>query len=301
MSSSPPGTPTNRPVTLSNVLDAGTSLLRDAGIENPRLDAEVLLRHVLRLDRTQLFLHLPGPASPGVELTYQQVLRRRVAREPVAYILSAREFMGLAIRVSNAVLVPRPETELLVEWALDAIKRHRLSTIADIGTGSGAIALSLAELLPDDLDVRIVATDISPDAIDVARDNLRHVVGAGRRDRVTFRLGNLAAPITERVNLLVANLPYLVPSQLDGNPDLGAEPRVALDGGPDGLDLVRRLVADLPRVVRDHGYAGFELDPDQGDSVVRMLARQRPAAVVRKIFDLAGHSRHVVLEPGPRR
>ncbi len=285
------------PPTYQHLLRAGTKRLAETAIDTARLDAEVLLREVAGLDRAGLFLRLPDPAPDGLAVRYEALLERRVSGEPVAYIVGRREFMGLPFRVAPPVLIPRPETELLVEWALALAADRPGATVVDVGTGSGAIAVSLAALASP--RVRIVGTDISPEALAIADANAAALLDGGLRARLAFREGSLLAPIREPVDLVLANLPYLTPGQVDGNPDLAAEPRLALDGGRDGLDLVRELIADLPRVLTPGGAVGLELDPSQTATVEGLLRGLFPGRSVRTIRDLSGLARHVVLEPEP--
>ncbi len=265
--------------------------------DTPRLDAEVLLRYLAGLGRERLIMVLPEEAPGDVIAPYRQVVSRRLAGEPVAYITGQREFMSLSFRVAAAVLIPRPETELLVEWALEILARRSGTTparVVDVGTGSGAIAVSIAAHARAPIDV--MATDMSPDAIAMATANADSLLSPERRSRVAFRSGSLLQPVDAPVDVVLANLPYLTPQQIAGNPELDSEPRLALDGGSDGLDLVRELVADLPRVLAPDGVAGIEIDPRQRPEVEAMLRTLFPGRLVRTIRDLAGHSRHVVLE-----
>lgn len=281
--------------TFQDVLRAATHRLSEAGFESPRLDAEVLLRYLLDVDRTGLFRHLPDPASPHISGALDELISRRLTGEPVAYIVGQREFMGLPFHVGPGVLVPRPETELLVEWALDWLKRHPNASVIDVGSGSGAIALSIAALLPINSAVKVLASDLSQEALTIAHHNRDALSDHGIVGKVHFIEQSLLDQTTGPLDLVLANLPYLTSEQIVGNPDLEDEPRLALDGGKDGLDLVRALIGDLRRVLAPHGAAGFELDPAQTGTVERLLAAEFPHAVVRTIDDLAGLSRHVVL------
>lgn len=281
--------------TYQDLLRSGTMRLAGAGIDTARLDAEVLLREVAGLDRAGLFLRLPDPAPDGLDRRFEGLLTRRAAGEPVAYIVGRREFMGLSFRVAPGVLIPRPETELLVEWALAVVAARPGATVVDVGTGSGAIAVSIGAL--GSPATRIIGTDVSATALAIARENAAALLDDGQRSRLGFRQGSLLEPIGEPVDVLLANLPYLTPDQVLGNPDLAAEPRLALDGGADGLGLVRVLIDDLPRVLAPGGAVGLELDPDQTRTVEGLLRGLFPGRRVRTIHDLAGLARHVVMEP----
>jgi release factor glutamine methyltransferase len=281
------------------IADAASRL---AGISNsPRLDAEVLLRHAAGLDRTALFLALREIAPEDVRARFQELLARRLAGEPVAYVTGTREFMGLPFAVTADVLVPRPETELLVEWALGVLPRLNPPVRAvDVGAGSGAIAVSIARLSP--VPIEVTAIEPSAGARGVSARNRDTLICAARRSgaRVTIVDDNLLSREPGPFDLVLANLPYLTPAQIADNPDLAAEPRMALDGGPDGLDLIERLVAQLPERLAERFALGLELDPSQAATVADLLARTLPGSDVSIIRDYAGLDRHVVatqLEP----
>ncbi|MDP9471870.1 MAG: peptide chain release factor N(5)-glutamine methyltransferase [Chloroflexota bacterium] len=276
---------------IAEALGAASARLAAAGRETPRLDAEVLLRHVLGLDRAGLFVRLREPLPVMAWATYEDLVTRRLAGEPVAYLTGVREFMGLDFAVRPGVLVPRPETELLVEWALGWLGQRPAGTVLDIGTGSGAIAVGVATHLPPSWDGRIIAADVSAAALMVAEANgVRHSV----RNQVCFVLGDLATWCGGPVDLLLANLPYLRPDQVAGNLDLRPEPVLALVGGEDGLDLIRRLIDDAPRFLAPDGALGLEIDPSQADVVAGLVATTLPDAAVEILPDLAGLARHVV-------
>jgi release factor glutamine methyltransferase len=281
--------------TIQQELRDASSRFEQAGIDTARLDAEVLLRHVLDIDRTQLFLRSPEPMPEAAAGTYATLVDRRLAGEPVAYLTGIREFMALPFRVAPGVLIPRPDTEPLVEWALDWLRARPDSRVADIGTGSGAIAIAIAAHAPESFSGHVIAIDTSPDALAIANDNADSTLSSRRRALLEFRQGSLTTPLHEPVDLLLANLPYLTPEQIAENPDLDAEPRLALEGGPDGLVLVREVIADLPRVLAPGGAAGFEIDPSQADTVETLLRDAFPDGITAVVLDLARLSRHVVL------
>jgi len=278
--------------TIAAALDAATRRLGAAGIETPRLDAEVLLRHVLGVDRTALFLRLHEALPSPERARFAVLLARRLGGEPVAYLTGVREFFGLPLTVAAGVLVPRPETEVLVEWALAWLAAHPGATVVDVGTGSGAIALALAANLPAGSAARLVASDVSAAALAYARRN-RARLGLG--DRVALVRGDLLSWCSGPVDLLLANPPYLRSEQVAGNPELRAEPEIALlGGGGNGLDLLRRLIADAPRVLAPGGAVGLEIDPSQAAIVRDLVAQTFPRARVEILRDLAGLERHVV-------
>ncbi|MFN8677959.1 MAG: peptide chain release factor N(5)-glutamine methyltransferase [Thermomicrobiales bacterium] len=280
-------------ITVARALRTARARLAAAGVETPGLDAEVLLRHVLGWDRTQILTRPETELLADDAARYEALLTERERGQPVAYLTGEREFMGLPFAVGPGVLVPRPETEILVEWAADWLRPGGRDRVVDVGTGSGAIALSLAHLLGAAWGGRITGIDISPEALWVAA---RNRASLGLDDRVTLRRGNLLRDEATHVDLILANLPYLRPEQVDGNPDLTAEPRLALDGGADGLDLVRDLLADAPRVLAPGGAIGLEIDPSQAQAVQALARATFPEAAVTVLHDLAGHARHVIIE-----
>lgn len=290
----PPPPPTT---TVGSVLRDATHTLATAS-STPRLDAELLLAHVLGMRRSALLARHEQPLTAAAHATYTALLARRTTGEPVAYLTGQREFYGLQLQVTPAVLVPRPETELLVEHAL-AHARAMLACgitprIADIGTGSGAIALALAANLPP--TVTLYATDIAPAALAVAHANAAHL---GLHGRVQFLTGDLHAPLPHPVDLLVSNPPYTILSTID--PAVRAhEPHLALDGGSDGLTVYRRLLATaLSALNTRHPRHAIllEIGATQG-AALRMLAQQHcPGYAVRVARDFAQRDRVVTITP----
>jgi release factor glutamine methyltransferase len=260
--------------------------------DTPRLDAELLLRHLLQLDRTQLILRHHAPVPLDELASFDSLLRRRQRGEPIAYLTGHREFMGLTFAVGPGVLVPRPETELLVERALQWLRQRTDSRVIDVGTGSGAIALSLAALADPTHRFTIVATDRSRAALAYAHRNLDAL---DRLRRVHLVQADLAAPVASTADLVLANLPYLTPDQIAGSPTIAAEPTVALCGGADGMSQIRRLIADLPRLLGPGGAAGLEIDPGQFPAAISAASEALPGCGLEVIHDLAGHARHLWL------
>jgi release factor glutamine methyltransferase len=278
--------------TISAVLQEGRARLRQSGSDTPALDAEVLLRHVLRIDRTAFIGRLTEHIDETTRAAYNHLLDERVRGMPVAYLTGEREFMALPFQVAAGVLVPRPETEVLVERAIAWLAEREHATVVDVGAGSGAIALSLAANMNPNWSGRIIAVDLSPAAIAITAANRARL---GLANTVALVQGSLIDWLAGPVDLLLANLPYLRPDQIDANPALAAEPRLALDGGPDGLALIRRLLMDAPRVLAPGGAIGLEIDPSQRDTVAALAAVAFPTATVAVLRDLTGLDRHVLM------
>ena len=274
------------------LLGHGRGLLAGRGTADGALEAEVLLRHALSLDRARLYASLQDEAeAPEVDL-FNGLLERRLDREPLPYITAHREFYGLEFAVDSRVLIPRPDTEVLVEKALEMLEARPAGespVLVDVGTGCGAIAVALARHLPS---ARIYATDISEDALEVAWSNcLAHSV----EERVRLLEGDLLEPLPEAVDLIVANLPYVRKGDFqDVQRELLFEPRLALDGGPDGLDPIRRLLEQAPGALREDGAVILEIDPRQADAVTKLARRAFPGAQVSIARDLAGLDRAVI-------
>ncbi len=279
--------------TLSEALREGRQTLSMSNTETPGLDAEVLLRHILGFDRVALFSRFSDPMSAEHLANYRALLRERSRGTPVAYLTGKREFMGLSFAVSPGVLVPRPETEILVEWAIVWLQNRNASTVIDVGTGSGAIALAIASAMGADWPGEVIAVDVSPEAIAMTSQNRERL---GLQNGVQLQMGSLLSWRDEPVDLVLANLPYLQPEQIAENPDLRAEPLLALDGGPDGLDLIRQLLSDAPRVLRSGGALGLEIDPAQRDAVTELAHTLFPGSGVHVLQDLAGFDRHVIIQ-----
>lgn len=273
-------------------------LLAGAGLESPRLEAELLLGHVLGTGRAGLLVRRDEPLTPEDAARITDLVRRRAAREPAAYLLGRRPFYDLDLYVAPGVLVPRPETEGLVDEALAWCRApgHPCRLIADVGTGSGALAVTLAHHLPE---AHVVAVDVSPRALAVAR---RNATRYDLEDRVSLLCGDLLGAVAARFDLVVANLPYVPGPRL---PTLAPEvrvhePRLALDGGPEGLAVLERFVPQLAERLGRPGLAVLEIDEGQGGRVSALVRRWLPDAEVRVLQDLAGLDRIVRAECGER-
>ena len=273
--------------TITETIRALQRTFAEAGIDTARLDAELLIGHVLGMNRTMLLAHLRDPVPDAVIPAVQALAERRIGGEPVAYILGRKEFLGHDFIVTQAVLTPRPETELLVEWAVQWLSQRPEATVVDVGTGSGAIAVGVALNTPP--TVSITAIDISDDALAVARANAERLCP----ERISFRKGDLLADCPGPIDLLLANLPYLRPDQIDDNRDLATEPRLALDGGQQGLELIERLIGQLSGRLATTGAAVLEIDPSQSAAVVDRLTAALADAKIAVHRDLAGLDRFV--------
>jgi release factor glutamine methyltransferase len=291
----------------------GVARLRASGDVSAALAADVLLADACRISKETLYAHLDVELAEDELARYRELIERRSAGEPVAYLRGWKEFFGLRFAVDRRVLIPRPETEMLVEAALAFLRATGRTRVADVGTGSGAVAVAIAASLPS---VRVIATDLSTGALEVARANIRtHAV----EDRVEVRAGDLLDPIGGEVDVVTANLPYLPFARGPSAPRLDTarrsslgpaepdprsrllftgrtalfEPREAvLAGGEDGLDVIRRAVAQLPAKLAPGGAAFFECDPPQASAVAGLL-QAGLGGTTRIIADLMGNDRVV--------
>jgi release factor glutamine methyltransferase len=292
------------------LVEAGTERLRAAGSDTPRLDSELLLAFAIGVDRTAVIAHGDAPVGVDAESQYLALIDRRELGEPVAYLRGIKEFHGIALSVDARALIPRPETELLVDRAIaevmagltGGVDRAGPLRVVDVGTGSGAVVVALATALRarrvPPTDIEISAVDISTDALDLARENaVVHGVG----DRIAFESADLLPPDARShpYDLVLANLPYVRTSELDalaGRPvSTTFEPRLALDGGADGLAVIGRLLDQLPSGLADGGVALLEIGADQGLAIASLTGERLPGWSCDIVPDLAGLPRVVAL------
>jgi release factor glutamine methyltransferase len=283
-------------VILSEALQSVTQTLRREEIADPSVEAEVLLGHVLGISKTGLYTEPERSLTSAETERLRYLVQRRLDREPAAYILGHREFYGIDLYVDSHTLIPRPETELLVEKAVEVARRISRQgeqiTIADIGTGCGAIAISLALALPQ---ARIYATDISPSALQVAEVNCRR---HGVNGQVELLQGNLLEPLPQDLDMIVANLPYVKDCEfLDLSPEIrGHEPTMALVGGRDGLDNIREMLQQMrakgsAHLSRGPAYLLLEIGQGQGEMVTSIVNDYFPQASIELVSDLGGIER----------
>ncbi|MBN2194583.1 MAG: peptide chain release factor N(5)-glutamine methyltransferase [Polyangiaceae bacterium] len=292
MNRTPDGSePTDAPWTVARVLAWATEDFRNRGTDSPRLEAELLLAHVLGWDRLRLVLERQRPLATEELGRFRAVIRRRRTGEPTAYILGQREFYGLSFRVDARVLVPRPDTEALVDVALRQTRPRFMSGAAlDLCTGSGCVAVAFARLRPT---WEVTGTEIEPGAAALARENALRL-GAWNALRVVE--GDLFAPLepNERFDLIVGNPPYIPDGEISRLPSdvRDHEPRRALAGGADGLELIRRIVAQAPSFLNPGGVLALEIGCDQG-AATRALFRAHGFVAVEVDRDLGQRERVV--------
>jgi len=274
-------------VTLKQALSRAREILVANNVEDARLESELLLRHALKIDQIQLYQDLNRELKPEQEKTFWELIKRRLNGEPTAYITGHREFYGFDFYVAPSVLIPRPESELLVEKALALAQNRPISTIAEIGTGCGAIAISLVLNLPQ---TKIYATDISTPALKVALFNCQKHRAL---NRIYLLQGDMLDPLPEPVDLIIANLPYVREPELPRLTNF--EPRLALDGGADGLEKIHQLCCQVSYKLSPDGCLLLEIGQGQGTAVTTLLRNLFPSAKIEVIPDLSGIERVVSL------
>jgi release factor glutamine methyltransferase len=299
--------------TVRELLDVGVARLRDAGSESARLDAELLLAHSLDTDRTGILAHTDALVGDGAASRYEADLERRANGEPVAYIRGFKEFHGLAFGADDRALIPRPETERLVELTELELVRRLIGAprpagapplrLLDVGVGGGAVAVTVAVLLRRRgmLDeVEISASDVSDEALQLAKENaVAHAVG----DRISFGTADLIpGDDTLGWDVIAANLPYVRSDVLPTLPRAAAfEPALALDGGPDGLRVIARLLDQLSGALTHDGVALLEIGGDQGQAMLDLAGERLPGWSCDLEKDLGGLPRVAVLRRSPPR
>ncbi|MBI3920520.1 MAG: peptide chain release factor N(5)-glutamine methyltransferase [Armatimonadetes bacterium] len=282
-------------VTVSDLLEGAIRDFRAAGLDNPRLNAEILVGHVTGFKRVEVLINLDEEVEEETGELLRALVERRSRHEPLQYITAQQEFMGLSLKVDPSVLIPRCDTETLVEAVIERCRLLDSPRLLDVGTGSGAIAISLAHYLPE---AHVVATDVSAQALEVARENAR---AQGVTSRITFLHGSLLEPLTGEsspgltFDFIVSNLPYIPTADIDSlQPEVCQfEPRVALDGGEDGMTHYRLLAAQSPEFLKEKGSLVCEIGVGQTERITRVL-RDAGFVSMETIKDLAKIDRCVV-------
>jgi release factor glutamine methyltransferase len=280
-------------VILREALQSATQTLLRTGIDDASVEAELLLGHVLRMSRTQLYTE-PERVLTSAETKHLWCLvQRRLDHEPTAYVLGHCEFYGIDFYIDSHTFIPRPETELLVEKAVELAHcishREKQIAIADVGTGCGAIAISLALALPQ---AKIYATDISTSALQVAEINCQH---HGVNSQVELLQGNLLEPLPQPVDMIVANLPYIKDCEFKdlSSEIINFEPMIALAGGKDGLDKIQQMLEQMPGKLNYGACFLLEIGQGQGEMVTSLIKSYSPQASIELISDLGGIERVV--------
>lgn len=286
--------PDDQPWTVGRILTWTTDYLKKSGAPNPRLDAEVLLAHSLRKSRIQLYTMYDTVLEDASRATMRDLVKRRANHEPVAYLVGHKEFFSLEFEVNKAVLIPRPETELLVMHAIEIARQFYASQsvdILDLCTGSGCIAVAIATTLKQ---ANLTAIDISPDALDVAKRNAaRHKLDS----RVEFLQGDLfgSLPAGRKFHVLVTNPPYIVEADMATlEPNVkNHEPHLALNGGPDGMTFITPILERAPQHLHPDGWLLMEFTPELQPSIQSVLDRLGCYRETQWIKDLSGQIRHL--------
>lgn len=284
------------PTILRDIWLTGAAQLNAAEIEDARFEAEVLLRHATGLSRAQLYASLTDEVDPAALERFEAAVSERTSRKPLAYITGTREFYRLEFRVTPDVLIPRPESELLVDAALDHMRQARIRTaqVADVGAGSGAVGIALAR---HRRGVNLICSDVSRDALLVARDNAQRLL---RRPRASFVQGDLLTPLPGPFHCVVANLPYIPEGRLEElEPEVSEhEPRIALTPGTRGTELILRLITQLPSRLHPNGIAVLEVDPGQESAIAEAAQQMLPNAEITVLDDITQRPRAIRIIAG---
>lgn len=272
-------------MTVQQALVQATQCIKTSS--TPALDAELLLAYILRKPREHLFTHPEKQLTTAQAIRFSRLVTRRQKREPIAYILGHKEFFGLEFTVNKQVLVPRPETELLVEEVIRLLSGKTHPKIIDIGVGSGAIAVALKHSLPK---AKVYGTDYSRKALEVARKNARK-----QKTAITFKYGSLLSPFPKvQFDCIVSNPPYLTSQELK-NPDLHFEPRAALFGGRGGIEVYKKLLSEVPAHLIPGGSMFLEIGSTQSKSLISLVKKVLPNAWIQIKKDLAQRDRILIV------
>ena len=283
---------------IKTLLETATDYLADKGIENARLNAEVLLAYQLHVQRISLYLNFEQPLTEEEVSGFRSLIKRRLKHEPLQYITGKQEFWSLSFQVNPHVLIPRPETEILVEKAILLAKALTEGTqlrVLDLGTGSGVIAVTMAKEIPASL---VFATDISGKALDVARANAQ---AHGVSSSITFLHGDLFAPLMPEkpaFHLIASNPPYVCTHEINGlHAEVALyEPKAALDGGKDGMDYLKKIIAQAPQFLIPGGWLLLEMSPYQVEKALFTLAEMDVYQNTKAVEDYSHHQRVIIAQ-----
>ncbi|MCY3869268.1 MAG: peptide chain release factor N(5)-glutamine methyltransferase [Gemmatimonadetes bacterium] len=282
------------PTSIPHLLTWARDILIKAGVPSPRADAEWTLAHVLECSRSELLMQTHHPLTPAQNATYRTLIHRRADRIPLQHLLGNTEFYGFPFHTSPDALIPRPETEILIEATLNQLNTCTNPRILDIGTGSGIIAITLGKALPES---RVIATDISRKALRLASKNA-HLNGIA--DRISFLQTDLLTPFAkpESFHAILSNPPYIPSNAIDAlQPEVrDCDPRLALDGGCDGLDFYRKIIPASISLLAPGGLLALEIGHDQVDAVTQLLNRQMGLTSIATHTDLGGYPRAVLAQ-----
>ena len=270
-------------LSIADFLAISTKTLSEAGIASARLDSELILAHILRRSREWLLAHDTDTLTQPQQQQARQLLLQRTQRQPIAYLTGRRDFYGHSFLVNEQVLVPRPESEVILAILDELMQDNHLRTVLDVGTGSGCLAISVKLTHPD---LAVSACDISESALLVARHNAARLLPSGRQ--IKFYQSDLLSdlPADSRFDLIVANLPYLSPGQDDLSPELAYEPAIALYADDDGLSLIKQLITTAPARLTPGGYLLLEMNTDQIETIVSYATDYRYQVVKQEPFHL---------------
>ncbi|MDR2117217.1 MAG: peptide chain release factor N(5)-glutamine methyltransferase [Planctomycetaceae bacterium] len=280
--------------TVKQLLEWTTDFFKKKGIEMPRLDAEILLSSAMKIKRIELYTNFNTEPTETQRSLFRDFVKRHSIGEPVAYLVGFKEFYSIPLKVDPNVLIPRPETELLVLETLDVLKTfsdNSAPVVCDVGTGSGAIAIALAKNLPKSIkQTTILAVDINSNALKIAESN---AVLNGVDNQIEFRCSDLLANVTETFDVIVSNLPYISQTEYETLPDhiKNFEPQQALLAGPKGTEIIERLTAQLSEKLNSGGYVLLECSPMIASSVANLFANWNSVQIIK---DNAGHQRLVL-------
>ncbi len=286
--------------TIGSLLKKSIDILGQGDYFNPLLDAQILLMHLLDVDKIYLYTHSDEVVDQETVDKYLELIDLRKSRYPLQYIIGTQEFMGLDFNVREGVLIPRPDTEVLIENILEIVNAGYFShkeiiSIADIGTGSGAITLSLAHFIKNSF---VHSVDISADALCIAKENADNL---SLKTQVKFLNGSLLEPLYDeklegKIDILVSNPPYICTEVIEGlQREVSTyEPKLALDGGVDGLDFYRKIIDGAAELMSENSIIAFEIGYDQGETVKELLVQNGNFNNIRVITDLYGHNRVII-------